>query len=137
MLELLHPETNPAASARRVLRRTPAADSVRLPRLPLRRIHGLPGDGGRHQVRDSIAQLRDMLGEDGNPAAGVCHARGVNLGLPPVWMIYLPVGDLAKSIHRVGEEGGKIIKATRGNDGEYASAVIQDLVGAHLALVPS
>ncbi len=51
-------------------------------------------------------------------------------------MIYLPVGDLAESVRRVQEEGGKIIKTTRGNDGEYASAVVQDLVGAYLALVP-
>ena len=77
-----------------------------------------------------------MLGDDGNPAAGVCHARGVNLDLPPVWMIYLPVGDLAESVRRVGEEGGKIIKVTRAKDGEYACAVFQDLVGAYLALVP-
>jgi predicted enzyme related to lactoylglutathione lyase len=77
-----------------------------------------------------------MSGDDGNPAAGVCHARGVNLGLPPIWMIYLPVGDLAESVRRVQEEGGKIIKATRGSDGEYTCAVIQDLVGAHVALVP-
>ncbi len=78
----------------------------------------------------------NMLGGDGNPAAGVCHARGVNLGLPPVWMIYLPVGDLAESLRRVREGGGKVIKATRGADGEYAYAAIQDPVGACLALVP-
>ncbi|MDH4070920.1 MAG: VOC family protein [Ignavibacteria bacterium] len=78
----------------------------------------------------------NMLGDDGNPAAGVCHARGVNLGLPPVWMIYLPVGDLAESLRRVREEGGKVLKATRGNDGEYAYAAVQDPVGACLALVP-
>jgi predicted enzyme related to lactoylglutathione lyase len=46
-----------------------------------------------------------MLGDDGNPAAGICHARGVNVGLPPAWMIYLPVGDLAESLRRVQEEG--------------------------------
>jgi predicted enzyme related to lactoylglutathione lyase len=76
-----------------------------------------------------------MIGDDGNPAAGVCHARGANLGLPPIWMIYLPVGDLAESVCRVREEGGKIIKAPRGDDAEYAYAVVQDLVGAYLALV--
>jgi len=76
----------------------------------------------------------NMLGDDGDPAAGVCHARGVNEGLPPTWMIYLPVGDLAESLRRVAEEGGEVVKATRGSDGEYASAVIQDPVGAHLAL---
>lgn len=77
----------------------------------------------------------NMLGGDGNPAAGVCHARGMNLGLPPVWLIYLPVGDLAESVRRVEERGGRVIKAIRGSDGQYAHAVIQDPVGAYLALV--
>ncbi len=76
-----------------------------------------------------------MLGADGNPAAGVCHARGVNSGLPPTWMICLPVGDLAESVRRVREEGGKIIQATRGDDAEHVYAVVQDPVGAYLALV--
>lgn len=78
----------------------------------------------------------EMLGEDGSPAAGVCHARGVNLGLPPVWMIYLPVGDLAESLRRVQEEGGKIIKAVQGEEGKCVYAAVQDPVGAYLALMP-
>ena len=77
-----------------------------------------------------------MLGADGNPAAGIRHARGVSSGLPPIWLIDLPVGDLAESVRRVREEGGEVIKATRGVDGEYARAVVQDPAGAHLALVP-
>jgi predicted enzyme related to lactoylglutathione lyase len=77
----------------------------------------------------------NMLGDDGSPAAGVCHARGVNLGLPAVWMIYLPVGDLAESLRRVENGGGKVIKTTRGTDGEYAYAAVQDPVGVCLALV--
>jgi len=90
------------------------------------------------EMEDASERYADynMFGDDGNPAAGVCHARGVNLGLPPIWMIYLPVGDLAESVRRVREEGGKIIKATQGKDGEYACAVVQDLVGAYLGLVP-
>lgn len=78
----------------------------------------------------------NMLGADGRPAAGICHARGVNLGLPPVWLIYLPVGDLAESLRRVREGGGKVIRETRGADGKHVSAVVQDPVGAYLALVP-
>jgi uncharacterized protein len=78
----------------------------------------------------------NMLGEDGNPAAGICHARGSNADLPPVWMIYMPVGDLAESLRRVEEEGGKVIKAMRGKDGEYMYAAIQDPVGVYLALMP-
>jgi len=89
------------------------------------------------EMEDASERYADynMFGDDGNPAAGVCHARGVNLDLPPVWMIYLPVGDLAESLRRVREEGGKVIKATRGTDGEYAYAAVQDPVGACLALV--
>jgi uncharacterized protein len=79
----------------------------------------------------------NMLGGDGKPAAGVCHARGVNVGLPSVWMLYLPVGDLAESLRRVQEEGGKIIKAMQGDDGQYAYAAVQDPVGAYLALIPA
>jgi uncharacterized protein len=77
----------------------------------------------------------NLLREDGNPVAGVCHARGVNLGLPPVWMIYLPVGDLAESLRRVQKEGGKVVKTMQGADGAYAYAAVQDPVGAHFALI--
>lgn len=75
-----------------------------------------------------------LLGADGNPAAGVCHARGGNVGLPPIWIITLPVGDLAESLRRVREEGGRVIKETTGADGGLVHAVIEDPVGAILAL---
>jgi len=90
------------------------------------------------ELEDGSERYADycMLGDDGDPAAGVCHARGPNLGLPPVWMIYLPVGDLAESLRRVREGGGKIIKEARGASGELACAVVQDPVGVCLALVP-
>jgi len=77
-----------------------------------------------------------MLGGDGNPAAGVCHARGANAGLPPVWMIYLPVGDLAESLRRVQEEGGTVVTAIQGEAGAYVYAAVQDPAGAYLALMP-
>ncbi len=90
------------------------------------------------EMEDGSERYADysMLGDDEQPAAGVCHARGVNGDLPPVWMIYLPVGDLAESLGRVREEGGTVVKATRGKDGGYAYAVVRDPVGACLALVP-
>jgi uncharacterized protein len=78
----------------------------------------------------------NMLGGDGVPAAGICHARGVNQGVPPVWLLYLPVADLAESLRRVEAEGGRILKATPGAGGGHASAVIQDPAGASVALVP-
>ena len=102
-----------------------------------------PKEGGGWSVQDVAMEHAgeryadyNMLGDDGSPAAGVCHARGANLGLPVAWMIYLPVGDMAESLRRVRDEGGKVIKATQGADGEYAYAAIQDPVGACFALVP-
>ena len=50
-------------------------------------------------------------------------------------MIYLPVGDVAESLRRVPEEGGKLIKTMQGEDGKYVYAAIQDPVGAYLALI--
>lgn len=89
------------------------------------------------EMQDGTERYFDygMLGEDGTPRAGVCHARGVNAGLPPVWTIYLAVSDLAESIRRVEAEGGAVVKTTPGEDGELAYAAIRDAVGVHLALL--
>lgn len=88
-------------------------------------------------MEDGDARYADyeMLVEGGDAAAGIRHARGPNAGLPAVWLIHLPVGDLAESIRRVEQDGGRVIKTTSGRDGKLASAVIQDPVGAYLALV--
>ena len=75
-----------------------------------------------------------MCTDDGTTAAEVCHARGVNRGLPPVWMIHLPVGDLAESLRRVPGEGGVVVQSVQGAGGEYVSAVVRDSVGVQLAL---
>ena len=79
----------------------------------------------------------NMLGADGQPAAGVCHARGVNQDLPAVWMIYLPVGDLEESLRRVQEEGGSVLKEMRAADGTLSCAMIKDPVGVSLGLTPA
>jgi uncharacterized protein len=76
-----------------------------------------------------------MLDQNGSPVAGICHARGVNEGLPPVWMLYLPVGDVVESIRRVGAEGGQVLKSVRGKEEKYVYVAVQDPVGAYLALV--
>lgn len=78
-----------------------------------------------------------LLNDDGTTSAGVCHARGPNAGLPPVWLLYLPVGDLEASIHEVTEAGGMVLTSSRKPDGSYASAVIRDPAGAFTSLVPA
>lgn len=77
-----------------------------------------------------------MCSSDGDAVAGICHARGVNRSLPPVWLICLPVGDLAQSLARVRENGGEVVDARAGSDGTPSYAAIRDPVGVCLALVP-
>ena len=67
--------------------------------------------------------------------AGICHAHGMNTGLPPTWMIYLPVGDLTESLRRLKEKGGEVVKMMEGEDGETVYAAVRDPVGATLALM--
>jgi predicted enzyme related to lactoylglutathione lyase len=90
------------------------------------------------EMKDGDERYADynMLGADGDPAAGICHARGMNLGLPSTWLIYLRVGDLAESLRRVREEGGKVVREIKGSDGGFVYAVVEDPVGVALALVP-
>ena len=69
-----------------------------------------------------------------NPVAGICHARGLDAGLPPVWLIYISVADLDESIAKCVELGGEVIAATRamGSQGRYC--VVRDPAGAIAAL---
>ena len=89
------------------------------------------------EMTDAGASYADynMIAGDGTPGAGICNARGVNKGLPPTWMIYLPVGDLAESLGLVTEKGGRIIAQTSGADGAISYAIIEDPVGATLGLM--
>lgn len=67
------------------------------------------------------------------PVAGICHARGENAAMPPVWMIYITVPDLDESLRRVEERGGKIRVPVRSMEaGRYY--VIEDPAGAVAAL---
>ena len=70
----------------------------------------------------------------GEPVAGVCHARGPNADLPPVWTIYINVEDLDASLTRCRDGGGTVLTDPRlaGTAGRYA--VIRDPAGAVAAL---
>ena len=67
------------------------------------------------------------------PVSGICHARGGNAGLPPVWLIYITVADVDESIRRCQELGGKLILPPRAM-GSARYCVIQDNVGASVGL---
>jgi predicted enzyme related to lactoylglutathione lyase len=71
---------------------------------------------------------------NGEVVAGVCHARGVNAGLPPVWLVYVAVADLETSMARCRELGGSMVAGPNGMGSYGRYCVIRDPAGAHLAL---
>lgn len=75
----------------------------------------------------------------GDPAAGICHARGGNADLPPQWLAYVAVADLDASIARCRALGGSVVAGPKGGcgdgDGDGAYCVIRDPAGAVLALI--
>jgi uncharacterized protein len=73
----------------------------------------------------------------GAGTAGVCHARGVNKGLPPQWLTYVKVQDMETSLENCTRLGGRIIGERRkmGDQGEFC--LIQDPAGAHMMLFAS
>ena len=70
----------------------------------------------------------------GQPVAGICHARGVNADLPPVWIVYLVVEELDTSLTTVQEGGGEVLVGPRSMGPGSAYAVIRDPAGAVVAL---
>lgn len=66
------------------------------------------------------------------PAAGICHARGENAKLPPQWIPYISVPDLAASVAACGRLGGAVIARVGAT-----CCVIRDPAGAVLALLQS
>lgn len=84
------------------------------------------------QVEDfDMGDYNDYLlktADGDQPVGGVCHARGDNQTLPPVWLVYVSVADLEQSTMTCVDLGGKVLTQ---ND-QYA--VIQDPAGAILAI---
>lgn len=71
---------------------------------------------------------------EGNPVAGVCHARGSNANIPPQWLVYVAVEDVNKSAETCKQIGGKVIDGPRKMGGKDF-CIIQDPAGAILALI--
>jgi predicted enzyme related to lactoylglutathione lyase len=69
----------------------------------------------------------------GEPRAGVCHARGGNAGLPPVWLVYVVVADLDASLSSAAALGGEILAGPKAM-GTDRYAVLRDPAGAAFAL---
>ncbi|MHC5110167.1 MAG: VOC family protein [Planctomycetota bacterium] len=74
-----------------------------------------------------------MLSQDGDDAAGICHARGSNANIPPQWLIYITVDDVDARAQKCVELGGRIVDGPRaGGPGRFC--IIEDPAGAVAAL---
>jgi len=71
------------------------------------------------------------------PVAGICHARGSNTGLPPVWLVYITVDDLDESLRQCEALGGKQRTPVRQMGPKSRFCVIEDPAGAVSALFES
>lgn len=69
------------------------------------------------------------------PVAGVCHARGPNAELPPVWLMYITVADLEASLQCCHANGGVALSSIRDMGGYGRMAVIRDPAGAVCAMI--
>lgn len=72
--------------------------------------------------------------KSGQAVAGICHARGVNAPLPPVWLVYITVADVEQAAAVARELGGHILHGPTpmGPQGRYC--VVRDPAGAIAAL---
>ncbi len=68
------------------------------------------------------------------PAAGICHARGVNAGIPAQWLVYITVEDLDASVRACEERGGAVVHGPRNLGSHGRMVVIRDPAGAVCAL---
>ena len=67
------------------------------------------------------------------PAAGVCHALGVNKDMPPQWLIYVVVASVDESAAACLRLGGRVLVGPKAM-GADRLCVIQDPAGAVMAL---
>lgn len=67
--------------------------------------------------------------------AGICHQRGENADLPPVWLVYLVVADLDASLAACIERGGTALTHVKGELGQARYCVIRDPAGAMVSLM--
>lgn len=72
--------------------------------------------------RDALGDLRVVPKDDADAE-------------PPVWILHLPVGDLALSLERAREAGGAVLQVTRSASGQPQDAVLRDPVGCRFGLV--
>lgn len=71
---------------------------------------------------------------DGMVRSGICHARGGNEGIPPVWMIYINVDNLDRAMEEVTKGGGTVVHGPTAMGPTARYCIIRDPAGAYCGL---
>ena len=71
-----------------------------------------------------------MTTDEGTAVSGICNQRGVNKNISPQWIMYVNVENVAGSLEKVLQLGGKLISESKKKDGSYNYVIVQDPVGA-------
>ena len=87
---------------------------------------------GWKAVPVSMGEYEDFAMEsEGHVVAGICHARGVNSGMPPVWLPYFKTASLEESLEICQQRGGLQLTKIRKMGDTMRYAVIRDPAGAY------
>jgi len=90
--------------------------------------------GWQTQLHPGCDDFNVMLPDTGEIVAGICHARGINAGIPPQWLMYVEVNNIQESMERCKKAGGTVVYGPR-SIGTNNFCVIQDPAGAVLGLI--
>jgi predicted enzyme related to lactoylglutathione lyase len=89
---------------------------------------------GEHNMGD-YNDYTVALPEDKNAVVGgICHNKGINANIPPVWLLYVVVENVAESAQTCLDNGGKVLDGPR-LTGKNNFCIIQDPAGAVLGLI--
>lgn len=75
-----------------------------------------------------------MMIDDETAAGGICNQRGANKNIPPQWIMYINVENVAESLEKALKLGGKLILESKKADGTYNFVIVQDPAGAVFGL---
>ena len=85
----------------------------------------------------SMGDYDDYAMKSDDFTVGICHAKGSNAYLPPVWMPYFVVADLDVALAEADKRGAKRLGEVRSYGPTARYCAIQDPQGAYCVLFQS
>lgn len=73
---------------------------------------------------------------DAEAAVGICHAKGPNKQIPPQWLVYFNVDDVALALSKCQNNGGTVLRE-KTDMGSFEFGIVQDPAGAVAGVIKS